>query len=205
MTPEPFRRLIWKMICLSKEIWLCHLIICLFLFSCSSAPKEKEQTSPIRKTNELRRYETASFSFDYNKGQTIIPKIADSSDEIWLDILDSDLDATIYCSYLTIDQESLYKTLEDSYRLAYSHISVSEGISQQLVLNDSLKTYATIYDIEGQVATPIQFFVTDSTSHFLRGSLYYNKAVKNDSVASATKLLRDDILTLINTLRWKDK
>lgn len=204
MTPELFRRPIWKMICLSKKIWLCHLIICLFLFSCSSAPKEKEQTSSIRKTHELVKYESASFSFDYNKGQIIIPKTADSSDEIWFDILDSDIDATIYCSYLPIDQESLYMTLEDSYRLAYSHVSVSDGISQSFISNDNLKTYATIYDIDGQVATPIQFFVTDSTSHFLRGSLYYNKSVKNDSVASTTKLIRDDILTLISSLRWKD-
>lgn len=202
--PELFRRPIWKMICPSKKIWLCHLIICLFLFSCSSAPKEKEQTSSIRKTNELAKYETASFSFDYNKGQTIIPKIADSSDEIWFDILDSDMGATIYCSYLPINQASLYQTLEDSYRLAYSHVSVSDGISQSFISNDNLKTYATIYDIDGQVATPIQFFVTDSTSHFLRGSLYYNKSVKNDSVASTTKLIRDDILTLISSLRWKD-
>ena len=95
-------------------------------------------------------------------------------------------------------------TLEDSYRLAYSHVSVCYVISQSFISNDNLKTFATIYDIDGQVATPIQFFVTDSTSHFLRGSLYYNKSVKNDSVASTTKLIRDDILTLISSLRWKD-
>lgn len=186
-------------------LWLCHFIVSLFLVGCSSntTPKEKELTQSVRGIHELTTYETDRFSFEYNKGQTIKLKNTDKVGEIWFDISDSEIDATIYCSYLPIDTEGLYRALEDSYHLAYSHVSVSEGISQQQVLNDSLKTYATICDIEGQVATPIQFYVTDSTSHFLRGSVYYNKAVKLDSVAQLTKLLRNDIQTLIESLRWK--
>lgn len=157
----------------------------------------------IRKTTERINYETDRFSFEYNKGQTIKLKNPDKAGEIWFDISDPEIDATIYCSYLPIDAEGLYRALEDSYHLAYSHVSVSDGISQEQIRKDSLKTYATIYDIGGQVATPIQFYVTDSTSHFLRGSVYYNKAVKLDSVAQLTKLLRNDVEILIESLRWK--
>lgn len=193
------------MICRFNILWLCHFIVYLFLVGCSSntTPREKKSTQTIRSTHELTTYETDRFSFKYNKGQTIKLKNAEKVGEIWFDISDPAIDATIYCSYLPIDTGGLYRALEDSYHLAYSHVSVSEGINQRLVLNDSLKTYATIYDIEGQVATPIQFYVTDSVSHFLRGSVYYNKAVKNDSVAQSTNILRDDILTLIESLRWK--
>lgn len=149
-------------------------------------------------------YENEKFSFEHNADFVIQEKQAEKEGEIWFDIIDTTLDFTIYCSYLPLEKGALPKALEDSYHLAYSHVLVADGIKQDLFRNDSLKTYGTVYDIYGQVATPIQFFVTDSISHFLRGSLYYNNEVRADSVAQVTKLLREDITTLLNTLRWKN-
>lgn len=180
------------------------LIIALSLFSfllCSCAEEKDKAIKRVDVADKI--FETSHFSFNYYGLLDIKEKRSDSQNGFWFDILDDRLQATIYCTYLSIDSANLYKTLEDSYHLAYSHVSVAEGINQVQLKNNDRKTYASIYEIEGQVATPIQFFVTDSVRHFLRGSLYYNHAVKMDSVAPMTELLRQDIIKLIETLNWK--
>ena len=37
--------------------------------------------------------------------------------------------------------------------------------------------------LEGDVPSPYQFYTTDSTTHFLRGAIYFPTATKNDSLA----------------------
>ena len=40
-----------------------------------------------------------------------------------------------------------------------------------------------MYDLKGNTASSLQFFVTDSTRNFLRGSLYFNAEPNKDSLA----------------------
>jgi gliding motility-associated lipoprotein GldD len=64
--------------------------------------------------------------------------------------------------------------------------------------------FGQIYDIEGSdVATPFQFWVSDSSYHFLRGSLYFNFPPNNDSIQPVIDYLRNDLLQLVNTLQWR--
>jgi hypothetical protein len=60
-----------------------------------------------------------------------------------------------------------------------------------------------LYHLEGPVATPIQFFVTDSTDNFLRGSLYFDRAINSDSTAPVTDRLLRDIEQLMSTISWE--
>jgi gliding motility-associated lipoprotein GldD len=60
------------------------------------------------------------------------------------------------------------------------------------------------YELEGSTATNVQFYITDSTSHFLRGSLYFNSKTNQDSIAPVLKFLKADILHLIETVEWKN-
>lgn len=187
------------MIFRSKYLFIAISLLCSLFCSCL-----EDKNKPIKREDIPDKvFDTPQFRFSYYAKHRINEKQSDGKDGIWFDIIDDTLKATIYCTYLPIDSISLYKALEDSYHLAYSHVSVADGISQLQFDNEDRRTHATIYEIEGQVATPIQFFVTDSVQHFLRGSLYYNNAVKIDSVAPMTNLLRQDILKLIETLEWK--
>jgi hypothetical protein len=47
--------------------------------------------------------------------------------------------------------------------------------------------------------------MTDSSRHFLRGALYFNTRVNNDSLAPAIEYMKKDIMHLINTMDWKKK
>jgi gliding motility-associated lipoprotein GldD len=63
--------------------------------------------------------------------------------------------------------------------------------------------YGIFYELDGNTATNAQFYITDSTKHFLRGSLYFNAATNQDSIAPVLAYLKKDMLRLIETLEWK--
>ena len=82
----------------------------------------------------------------------------------------------------------------------------ASGISRIRVEgSDKSKNHTTgvLYNLEGPVATPIQFFVTDSTDHFLRGSLYFDLAINSDSTAPVTERLLRDVEHLMSTVSWE--
>jgi len=54
-----------------------------------------------------------------------------------------------------------------------------------------------LFKLTGPVASPYQFFMTDSTHHFIRGSLYFNTQARSDSLAPVTEFLKTDIDTLL--------
>ena len=61
-----------------------------------------------------------------------------------------------------------------------------------------------VFIMEGPVASPYQFFITDSTKHFLRGALYVNAPTKPDSLKPIYDFLKDDVTRLINSFSWQD-
>jgi gliding motility-associated lipoprotein GldD len=105
-------------------------------------------------------------------------------------------------SYKVINN-NLDEYLKDSDMFAKKHTIKANGLNENLVINDSAKVYGIIYDIKGNTATNLQFFLTDSTKNFLRGSLYFDIAPNTDSVEPVTKFLREDVMHMIKTFRWK--
>lgn len=97
--------------------------------------------------------------------------------------------------------ELLKEYVDDSYRLTAKHQIKAYSIDEVLVSTPSGKT-AVIEEIEGEVPSQFQFTVTDSTRHFLRGALYFNTKVQNDSLAPAIEYVKKDIMHMINTLEW---
>jgi gliding motility-associated lipoprotein GldD len=79
----------------------------------------------------------------------------------------------------------------------------AEGIEETPFIEREQKRFGMIYDLKGDVASAVQFYVTDSTTHFLRGSLYFNAAPNRDSLNPVIDFLREDIVHLIETTQWK--
>lgn len=124
--------------------------------------------------------------------------------ELWFNIVYPDYGAMVYCTYLPIHgANDLSKAIDDSYQMAYSHTLKADKIDQRVFDNTENKVSGIVYQIGGSVATPIQFFATDSTKHFLRGSFYYSDKVNTDSVAPVTEFITKDIERMIESLRWR--
>ena len=128
--------------------------------------------------------------------------IKEKQDFCWMDLYFPENEATIYLTYKPINND--FNThLEDSREFVYKHVVKADAIEETRWENDSLKVYGMIYDLKGNTASSIQFFLTDSTKHFIRGSLYFNVAPNVDSLAPVISFIREDIIHLIETFEWK--
>jgi gliding motility-associated lipoprotein GldD len=127
------------------------------------------------------------------------PTYSDSMCAINLEI--PKLKATLHLTYLEIDN-NVNTYFESCRRLAFEHRVASIGISEKPALHPENNVYGLVYDIQGEVASNMQFYATDSTNHFLRGALYFNAVPNIDSLQPSLDYLKDDIFHLLETLEW---
>lgn len=187
-------------------IVLLSVLSLLFFFSCGEyTPKPKGYNRIDNVESKYVEYTFPEFSFKYSDQISIDTLLSKTKDEIWFNISYPKYNAVIYCTYLPVSKLTLPKALEDSYRLAFSHSVKADEIIQKTYSNTEKKVSGTIYSIEGDVATPIQFFLTDSVRHFFRGSFYYTEKVNLDSVAPITEFVLKDIHQMMDTFNWKNR
>jgi gliding motility-associated lipoprotein GldD len=110
----------------------------------------------------------------------------------------------IYISYKDIhSRNQMDSIVNDAYKMAHKqHTDVSTGIDDSLMQTPN-GVEGIYYSLKGNTATANQFFLTDSTRHFLRGSLYFDATPNEDSLGIVNGFLKRDLLHLINTLKWK--
>ncbi|MCX7955145.1 MAG: gliding motility lipoprotein GldD [Bacteroidales bacterium] len=181
------------------------IFFCLF-FSCSNPiPKPSEYFRidfPEKKYLKFSN-KNCNFEFEYPYYSKVIN---DSSDSIknpcWKNIIFPYFNATIYLTYYQITN-NFVKLSEESRTLAYKHNIKADAIREILYSDTLNKIYGIVYEIKGNAASPVQFFMTDSVRHFLRGSLYFNTKPNKDSLAPVIEFISVDIKHLIETLRWK--
>ena len=176
------------------------------LYACTEdySPKPRGYFRIDLPEKEYRLFDTTyPYAFEYPAYAEIVPDDRPNSEPFWINIEYPQFRGTVYISYKRVE-ENLVEYLEDSRTFVVKHIPKAEAIEDSLVYRPDDKVFGLIYDIEGAgAATPCQFFVTDSSSHFLRGALYFNTPPNNDSLAPVIERIRDDIRHLTETLYWK--
>ena len=120
----------------------------------------------------------------------------------WLNLEFPKYKATVHLSYKEVNK-NIATYLEDSHNFANKHQVKATGLDEIAVIRDSAKVYGLVFDIEGNTASSVQFYLTDSTRHFLRGALYFNSIPNIDSLRIVVDFIKKDILHLINTTSWK--
>lgn len=124
-------------------------------------------------------------------------------DPCWINLVCSDLNATIYLSYKQLQSDtSLQKLIEDTYKLTYKHSERADFIEPQQIENQ-YGVQGMIYFVGGDAASNFQFFITDTTSNFVRGALYFYSRPNGDSLKPVVQFMVNDIENMISTWRWK--
>lgn len=144
---------------------------------------------------------TYPYAFEYPVYSNIVPDTDIYSEPYWVNIDFPELNGKIHISYKRI-RNNLDRFTEDSRTLAYKHTIKADAIRETVYANDSSHVFGILYEIKGNAASSLQFFVTDSTGNFLRGSLYFNVQPNKDSLAPVISFFRDDIIHLMETVRW---
>jgi gliding motility-associated lipoprotein GldD len=122
----------------------------------------------------------------------------------WFNLDIPAFNGSIHFTYTPLRNASdLFKVYDDAYRLANEHNRKADANSDYVFTNDDNRVYGLLFEIEGQVASPFQFVLTDSSRHALRGALYFNNKPEPDSMRPIIAFVRRDMVHMMNTLRWE--
>ena len=126
----------------------------------------------------------------------------------WINITVPENKVEVHISYYNLNdqkkssRESLIEFMEDTRKLAYKHSVKANAIDEQIFMNPARKVYGTIYKIKGNAASPVKFFLTDSTKHFLRGAMYIREIPDADSLRPVINFMEPDINRMIESTSW---
>jgi gliding motility-associated lipoprotein GldD len=155
------------------------------------------------KTYRQFKSDECSFGFQYPDYAKIVSKTTFIDETIenpcWFDLVFPEFNGSIHCSYYAIDQKNrLDSLIYDSFALTGKH-NIKAQYIKETKFNLEKKGGGMLFRITGPVASPTQFFITDSTDHFLRGSLYFNNKVKVDSMRVIYEFIDKDIDKMIES------
>lgn len=156
--------------------------------------------------HEYQRLEQGyPYQLDFSTHSRVEADSFNLGEKEWINLNYKDFGAKVHLTYKKIDQSTDFKTLSnDAFNLTAKHQIKAYGIEEAILLTPN-GYVAVVAELSGEVPTQFQFFVTDSTSNFLRGAVYFNSALKNDSLAPIIEYIKLDMAHLINSVNFEKK
>ena len=159
----------------------CQLSIVNYPFSCESR-------------------EAYPYSFSVSQNAVVLP-VKKEGEPFWINLYYPALNATIHCSYKPV-RNNLRELTNDALEFVYRNASYATSIPEREYTHPEANVYGVLFDLEGNTASSCQFFITDSTRHFFRASVYCNCPPNADSLAPVYNYLRADIIKMVETFQW---
>jgi gliding motility-associated lipoprotein GldD len=184
------------------------LFVLIFLMACNQdySPKPLGYNRfDLPPHSYLSLADSLPYDFDYSAHAEILSDTSWISDKNWIEINYPTLKATVHITYKRVlNQDSLREYLDDAYFLTAKHQIKAYAIDESIARTPTGKT--VVYaEIDGEVPSQFQFFSTDSSRNFIRGALYFNTQVQNDSLRPAIEYVKRDIVHMMNTLEWRNE
>jgi gliding motility-associated lipoprotein GldD len=179
-----------------------ELLFLLLLGACGSDPLPKPKgwlrldLPPV----EYLAWNSAHFSVEV----PTYAKMAERStadDARWYDLRFPQQRATVHFTWSPIGGR-LPELIEDAHDFKRKHEAKAARINSERMLRDSTRVFGTLFDVEGDVASPFVMYLTDSTDNFLYAALYFDTRPNADSLAPVTERIRQDMRHFAATLRW---
>lgn len=185
------------------------IIVILMLSACGGNQGDTEYPKPRgyfridMPEKEYQRFDTTwPFSFKYPKYANLQPDQEAGAEPYWLNLYYPGFHGVLSFSYKKIEN-NFYELTEDARTFANKHIIKANGITERRVDIPENNVFGVIYEIEGSnTASPYQFYICDSTTHFIRAALYFNHIPNNDSIAPIIQRVKEDMDTLMSSLKW---
>ena len=144
------------------------------------------------------------FSFAIPAYSVLLPDGSRNAQPCWKNLDFPQFNARLHISYFPIGPGASFAQLtEDARTFVFKHTAKATGIEQKPIARPQEQVYGLEYTIAGNTASNYQFYVSDSTRHYLRGALYFNEKPNLDSIQPVLDFLEDDMRQLIQSFRWK--
>ena len=145
--------------------------------------------------------DTCPFKFDYPQ----YARIEHKKEECWFDLFMPAFAARIHCSFHKVNGREEYEDLvRDAFVIA-ERINARANYMEESTVKNVHGVDGLILEWSGPAASPLHFFLTDSTSHFFKAALYYDAEVQPDSLMPISDFIKEDIRHLISTFQWTDQ
>ena len=185
--------------------WLLIIILILCLLSACNSEFTPKPRGYFRIDFPEKKYQKyisgCRYSFEYPVYGVIVNYNGYNAEPCWIDIEFPANKGEIHITYKTLNN-NLAKHIEDIRTLAYKHIIKADDIIENPIMFPERRVFGILYDIKGNTASSVNFFITDSTRHFLSGALYFNVKPNKDSLAPVIDFYKKDIEYLLETFKW---
>ena len=143
------------------------------------------------------------YTFEYSRYAKILRDSSYLAQPHWINVYYPQFKASVQLTYadLKANPQRYNRLLEDARKLTSKHEIKASAIDEQ-VLKTSNGMRVAVFELQGEVPSQFQFYTTDSTRHFFRGALYFRTATANDSLAPVIEYVKEDVVHLLNTLKY---
>jgi gliding motility-associated lipoprotein GldD len=189
------------------------LIIILFgltIASCGGNDKYKITVPPVKKyespqlpEHKYKEY-ISSCGYHFKSPQLFtIKDVKDSKGNLTChkDIDLGALNGIMHFSFIQMN-EKLATYVNYANDKVDEHKIKASAIKDQQIINPKSNVYGTFFELKGDVATPFQFYLTDSSKYFVSGVVYFNCTPNYDSLKPSIDYLKKDLLEMVNSFEW---
>jgi gliding motility-associated lipoprotein GldD len=191
------------------NICLCFLLI--FFIACNSdytiKPRGYFKIDFTEKAYQDFDNPSYPYSFQYPVYGNIIKDSLffdeKAENPYWINIDFPRFNAKIYISYKEIGKNKFDSLVNDAFTMSYKQHTYKASAIEPVPFTTPHNLSGIYFTLKGNTATANQFFITDSTKHFLRGALYFDAVPNEDSLKPVNNFLQKDLQHLLNTLQWR--
>jgi gliding motility-associated lipoprotein GldD len=121
----------------------------------------------------------------------------------WFDIYMPVFNARLHCSYVPLQNKAEHAELvRDAFVIA-GKINEKANYMEESRIRNPQGVNGLLLNWTGPAASPVHFFLSDSTNHFFKAALYFDSRVQPDSLAPMVTFIKQDIDSLIASFNWK--
>ena len=199
---------------MKRQSFIYIIIVATVLFALSMVsckPKALPEPKPMgyfRIDLPEHRYRLLDTAMPFQYEQSVFANTTiepQKDNSLWMNITYPDLGATFRFTCFTVkNADSLRKLMISEDKMVKFHYQKADDVQFSVVDDPNAHIWGQTYEIFGkEVATPFQFWLTDSAHNFVRATLYFDGTPNNDSLQPVIQYLKEDAMHLINTFAWK--
>jgi gliding motility-associated lipoprotein GldD len=182
-------------------------VISILISSCGSdySPKPRAYFKIDLPEKKYQNYSSdCLFSFEFPVYASVIPDKNKDAKPCWIDVYYPQFNGRVHLSYQSFSTRKQFDSLvEDARTFAFKHTVKATAIDEAMISYPEKRVYGIYYSIDGNTASSVQFFLTDSTNNYLRGALYFNEQPRLDSIQPVLDFIKKDIDHMIKTFKWQ--
>lgn len=183
-------------------LFILFFLLCISCTEYTPKPRGYFRIEPPQARYQSLPLDSLPYAFNVSQLVTVeLPPVG--SPEGWINLSYPSLGVKVYCSYLPVTRRTLQTAEMESRSLVSRQAKQANAVKEQAYSNPDEKVYGSLFLLDGESASPVQFMLTDSSLNFFRGALYYDCVPNADSLAPLTDYLRKDIIELIQSFSWK--